>query len=584
VSRWSDGRGSSSGKDDGFSLIEVVVALGILMVLVTALLPQLVVGIRATSTARLVTQAKGMAQAELESMRNLPYHVSYDAGDFRDVLDYYYKDLDAPGTSPVCRSGGEFAPPQLGWTGYVAPTAARCSYEPATGAFYRTVRQVPAAEGISAFTIVVSTQFLSGSTPPTPVTPPTSYDTQSSTTGEPASSQIGAAVTVLYTNRATLRPTSTSTQIARQPPVTTRIRADAVVSAVDMGSVTAEGVPITLSAGQLSLNGSLTHASHVGATLAATAGALATGEKAGGASATVSAPPSRSSTVLLPGAGSLGVAGCDYACWGATRADVPGVSAADGLPVVGSPSSPAQSLLTGTGNNGLSFGNSGPSEYRPELALSLPLVRLDPDAVTSGSGVTAACGVGTSGPASHVAASGFVRTTSTTAATDPSAVESCVVSRASTLSLFPTTFAPRGVVLVELRRATARCRVTGASHTASVSRDYEATVRYWDGASYQTAATITPSTTSDPLAGIDLATTATGDGKFLGDYISSWSALTIGEVTASAQDGQAQVKVPGVVKLVSQPVRKDAAIDTGDPTSAVSLAVGAVSCTAEDAR
>lgn len=583
MSRWTDGR-ASSRKDDGFSLIEVVVALGILMVLVTALLPQLVAGIRATSTARLVTQAKGMAQAELEAMRNLPFHVSYEAGDFRDVLDYYYKDLGAPSTSPGCMSGTKFAPPQLGWTGYVAPTAARCSYEPATGAFYRTVRQVPAAEGISAFTIVVSTQFLSGSTPPMPVTPPTGYDTQSSTAGEPASTQVGATVTVLYTNRATLRPTSTSTQIARQPPVTTRVRADAVVSAIDVGSVTAAGVPITLSAGQLSLTGSLTHASNVTATLAATSGGLATGEKAGGASATVSAPPSRSSSVSLAGAATLGIAGCDYACWGATRADVPAVSAAGGLPIVGSASSPAQSLLTSTSNNGFSFGNGAVADYRPELELASPLVRLDPNAVTAGSGVTAACAMGTSGTASYVTASGFVRTTATSAASDPSAVESCAVSRTSSLSLFPTTFAPRGIVLIELRRATARCRVTGEGHTASVSRDYEAIVKYWNGTSYQTAATITPSTTADPLESIDLATTATGNDTFLGDYISSWSGLTVGEVTASAAGGEAQVKVPGVVTLVTQPVRKHDTIVTGDPTSVVSLAVGAISCSAVDAR
>ncbi|CAN5426356.1 hypothetical protein BH09ACT10_BH09ACT10_10410 [soil metagenome] len=581
---WSKRPSPPAREDDGFSLIEVIVALGILMLLVAVLLPQLVVGIRSSSTARLVTQAKGVMQAEVEAMRNLPYHVSYEAGDFRDVLDFYFKDLSAPATAPVCMTGSKFAPPQNSWEGYVAVGGTRCSYEPEEGAFYRSVRQIPAAEGISAFTLVVSTQFLSGSTPPVAVTPPTGYNTQSSTGGTPASAQIGVTASALYTNRATLRPTTMSTQIARQPPITTRVRAEAVVNAIEAGSVTSTGVPVSLSAGQLSLTGSLTHASNVIATLASAAGGLATGEKARGASATLSAPPSTGSSVLLGDAGSLGVAGCDYACWGSTRADVPAVSAAGGLPSAGSSSAPAQSLLTTASNNGLSFGNSALASYRPELALLTPLVRLDPNAVTAASGVTAACALGTSGTASYVTASGFVKTTATDAATDPTSVESCAVARTSTLSLFPTTFAPRGVILIELRRAAARCRVTGASHTPSVSRDYEAVVQYWNGTTYQTAATITPSTTTDPLQSIDLATATTGDGKFLADYISSWSGLAVGEVTASTATGAAQVTVPGVVTLVTQPVRTHDTILTGDPASVVSLAVGAVSCSAVDAR
>lgn len=552
------------------------------MMLVTALLPQLVTGIRSTSTARLVTQAKGMAQAELEGMRNLPYHVSYEAGDFRDVLDYYYKDLTAPSVSPVCKSGDKFAPPKLGWTGYVATGATRCSYEPA-GAFYRTVREVPAAEGIGAFTIVTSTQFLSGTNPPAPVTPPSVYNTQSAVNGKPASAQIGATVTVLYTDRATLRPTSVSTQIARQPPLTTRIRADSMANAVEVGSVTPAGVPVSLTAGLLSLSGSLTHASNVVANVAGTSAGLATGEKATGAAETVSAPASRDSSVELTGAGSLGVGGCDYACWGATRADVPAVSATGGLPIIGSLIAPAQSLVTGPANNGISFGNSPVTDYRPELELSAPLLRLDPDADAAGSGVTATCVPANSGTPSYITASGYVRTTASDA-TDPDSVESCAVARTSSLSLFPTTFAPRGVVLIELRHAAVRCRVAGATHTATVAHDYEAVVRYWDGDSYETAGTITPETTTDPLESIDLAAIQTGGDTTLGDYISSWSALTASEVTASAGPGEAHVKLPGVITVATQPVREDATIEAGDPTSVVSLTVGALSCTAMDAR
>lgn len=564
-------------EDAGFTLVEVIVALGILMLLVTVLLPQLVVGIRSTSTSRLVSQSKGLIQAELEVMRNLPYHVSFDAGDYRDVLDFYYKNLTVPTTTPTCQTGSKFNAPQTSWTGYVAAGGTRCSYEPATGAFYRTVRSIPAAAGISAFTLVIDTQFLSAGTPPVAVTPPTGYTTMSSIAGFPASAQIGVTVTALFTDRATLKPTSMTTQIAQQASVTTRARGEAAVNAVEIGSVTSTGVPVSLTVGQLSLTGSLTNSSNVLAALSSVSGGLGTGERSNGASSNTSAPPARTAAVTSVAAGTMGVAGCDYSCWGASRVDAPELAASGGLPNAGTVTSPAQALLTGSTNNGFSFGNSAAAEYKPDLLLSTPLVRLDPDASTVASGVTPACALGTTGTASFVTASGFVRSTEVNAGSEPTTVESCGVSRASTISLFPTTFAPRGVVLITLTRASARCKVTSASHTASVSHDYQAVVRYFDGTAYKTLATITPSTTTDPLQAVDLATTATGDNKFLADYISSWSALTAGEVTSSAAGGLAQVKIPGVVKVVSQPVRTD-------DLAAVSLAVGSVSCLATDAR
>jgi type II secretory pathway pseudopilin PulG len=589
VSRWSEPRrpSSSPSRDDGFSLIEVVVALGILMVLVTTLLPQLVVGIRSTTTSRLVTQAKGMAQAELERMRNLPYHVSYEAGNFRDVLDYYYKDLGAPAVTPDCTSSAGSAPPVVGWTGYVSPTAARCSYEP-EGAFYRTVKLIDPAEGIGAFTIVTSTRFLSGTTPPVPVTPASGYDTQSAVNGEPVSAQIGATVTVLYTERATLKPTSISTQIARQPPLKTRMRAQAGATAVELSSVTPDTipVPVTLTAGLLNLTGSLAHSSNVISNLAATSSGLGTGEEAAGASRTTAAPPSAGAAVVLGAAGSVGTTGCNYACWAPTRVDAPAVSAADGLPIIGSPAAPAQSLLTDkVSNAGISFGNSPTATYRPELELlsasgttgpSGPLVRVDQDADAVGTGVSAACALATSGTPSFITTSGYLTTSAT-------GVESCAVARASSLSLFPTTFAPRGVVLIELRRAAVQCQVTGSSHVATMARDYEAVVQYWDGTKYVTVPTIAPSTT-DPLNAIPLATTATGGGKMLGDYIESWSGLTSSEVVTSTESGSASVSLPGVISITTQGVRTDSVTTAVDPGSAVALTVGALSCSAMDAR
>jgi len=196
VSRSAD----NTRRDAGFTLVEIIVALGILMVVATALLPQLVVGIRSTGIARTVSQAKGVAQGQLDRMRNLPFHVSPAAGDYRDVLDFYYRNLTA-GTTANCPSSGPDVVPQTSWSGYVASGVSRCRYEPASGVFYRKVEVVPASAGNSGFVLVVDTQFLSGATPPAPVTPPPGYDTQTTGKDTPSSSQIGITVTVVYSSR-----------------------------------------------------------------------------------------------------------------------------------------------------------------------------------------------------------------------------------------------------------------------------------------------------------------------------------------------------------------------------------------------
>ncbi len=83
-------------EDDGFSLIEVVVALGVFLVVMTAVLPLIVGGLRGTARAGQVTEQKGVVEAQLERMRNLPWHVAPNAGQFIDVLDRYFPNLTAP--------------------------------------------------------------------------------------------------------------------------------------------------------------------------------------------------------------------------------------------------------------------------------------------------------------------------------------------------------------------------------------------------------------------------------------------------------------------------------------------------------
>jgi type II secretory pathway pseudopilin PulG len=602
VSRSAEGR---ERRDRGFTLVEIVVALGILMVVLVALLPQLVVGLRATGVARQVTQAKGISQGQLEEMRNLPFHIAPAAGDFIDVLDRFYPDLTAPAVTPVCSSGGAYASPQVGWSGYVAAgSGARCDYEPATGAFYRTVEQVPAVAGSGGFTLVVDTQFLSGATPPVPVSPASGYHTRTVGRDSPASSQVGVTATVFYRDRGTVRPVSTSTQIAERLPTLSRLRAEASARVLEVSSVvpgTPSGVPLTLSAGLLDLTGSVSFASTVSASLAATSAGLATGERGGGAEATGSAPPATPVAPVNRGAGLLTPGGCAYACWGSTGVTGFDLTSADGLPRAGSATSPAQVLLTDTANNGLTFGNTSTAgDYRPALELapvSAPvLLQLDDAAAGAVASGLSGCGLGSTGTPAYLSASGYLETTTTD-------VAACSVGRSAVVELFPTTFAPNGVVRVRLEKAAAGCRLATTAHTPSTTVDYRAVVEYYDGdasdgSPYTVAATVVPGQTTNQLDAVPLTTPIGGGSRTLGTYISSWSSVTVGRVVdakqaaTASQPATAEVTVPGVVTISSQPVRTgpdpldpaDPSSPLVDPASSVSLTLGALACRVEDDR
>ena len=560
--------------DEGFTLIEVIVAFGIVLVVLTALLPQLVVGIRSGEVARQATQAKAVAQGQLDRMRNLPYHVEPDAGDYRDVLDYYFRDT-TPAPAVTCTDADGLATLDPGH-GFLADGADRCDYEP-DGEAYRYVLQ----DATSGFTVVVDTQFLSA-----PRSDGTSdvvevrdhYDTQVNGRDNPASFQIGVTVTVLYERRGTTKPFTTYTQIADQPVTQSRVTATASATAVSIGSVTTTDGTVSLDAGLLDLTGSLGFASTAGASLAGASGALSTGEKSEGAPVAVSAP---ATATTQPGAaGGLGGT-CDLACWGTTQSDVGPVTATDGLPNVGSVGSPMQARLTGADGSGrvISFDNGDPATYRDGLSLPGPLVRLDPDASLTSEGVTSTCTPSASGMTAYARSLGFLRTTESSPV-----VEACTLSSAAWVSLFPTGFAPRGVLRVKLVTASAHCQVSGATHTATTPTvDYQVEVSRWVGPGdddYTSVATITPADDGDLP---DPGTLEVGANHTLADYVDSWSALTPDGYDVMASGGVSAVQVPGAFTLTSQPVRTGD-VDGVDPSSAVSFTVGEIGCFAEDAR
>jgi type II secretory pathway pseudopilin PulG len=585
VSRSVDVRaGDPRATAAGFTLVEVMVALGIVTLVLLALVPQLVVGIRSTGVAREITQTKGIAQGQIERMHNLPFHVAREAGQFVDVLDRYYPNRSTSPSGLTCTGAdGNLVPPAVSATGFVAGTGARCSYEPpADTAFYRVVekRSDPA---MGDHTIVVDTQFLSDGTPPAAVVPDSTYNSQTTGKDNPPSNQIGVTVAVFSHRFPTRKPVTLYTQIASQPPTFTRLRGRSGVRVLEIGSATLDGtnpVPLSLAGGVVNISGSVSTASKVTLNRGALTVTRGTGATAYGLSAVAGAPPAATTALQSLTADEL-PEGCVLVCWGASQLNSVLVSSDNGLPTVGSTDSPARAAVTGATNNGLSFGNAvAAADYDGSLDFAgnpINLVRLDTAASRSARTVSPCADPGSA----YIAGAGYVVSTATE-------VQSCAAASATVVEMFPTTTASNGVVRIELVAASARCQVQGATHVGTAAYDYQVVVDYWDNSlgssgGYRTVGPITATTTTDLLADVDM-TTPVGAGKQLGDYISSWSSVTPGRVKEVDGANVAEVSIPGVVTISTQPTRPDAALPPTDTPSVVSLTMGALSCYAEDRR
>ena len=564
----------------------MVVALGILAVVSTAVVAQVIVGLRAAATARDVSQAKGVAQARIEVMRNMPFFVGRSAGDYIDVLDTYYRHTTPPVTTAACTAGTGLAMPQTSWSGYLPAAAARCSYEP-SGPLFRKVINPIAAPGLGTFAMVVNTQFLTATSPPAAVTPQGGYNSQTAGSDTPASNQIGVSVTVIYKTQSGYKSSSTYTQIGQRSPIDPLIQTAVNVSTVRIGSVYGQITPGTarLDMGVINLVGELSTGSKVSANATAGAAGTSLGQSAIGASWTATAPADEPAQNVT--AGTQGLFGdCSLACVGTSQ--VSGVSAqsSGGVPLAGTPAAPVTAFIpSATTLRGFRFDN-GATGNRMRLDPSAPMVSLDTSAVPTTTTVSN-CAFTGSGTPTYLTATGFLDATKDTAS---DYVRACGTAQSGTITILPTKFAPDGIVQVELLRASVDCRVTttGSNHTAATEIDYKAKVRYWNGSGYTTVPLVDKANGSDPLAAVNLDQPIGPSGLLLSDYIASWRSLAPSDVTAKTSDGQSEALVPGVVSIDTKPTREDVTGGTGpyaaDPSSALSIQVGALSCKAQDVR
>lgn len=596
----------------GFSTLEIVVSVMIMGMVLAAIGPQFVSSFRATGTAKLASQAKGVLQGQLDTMRALPYRVAPSAGDHLDLLDTYYRNTTAPSTSPVCGSAGSWKQPLATWTGYVASGSARCGYEPA-GALYRYVL-APGTNSLPAnYAVVVDTQFVSATTPSAVVAPASTFNTQVAGKDRSPSPQVGVTTTVLYKDHANWKPVTVYTQIASHTPATAQLKLAAGATAIEIGSsapppsVGADAEDLSLTGGQLELSGSLFNTSEAKASLTSVGAASSVTGRQSGANLAVSAPYTNIVN-LNTGQGDL-VSGCSSICWGATVITPFIVSADNGLPRAGVQGivgliNPVQTLLPdNVTRDGFRFRTGavtlpGLSTELVTLDATPPASELLTDLVPNLVGGLYQCALSLTGPTSHVTASGYLNSTDDTAPSNPMTADACGAAKTNAVRILPTATAPDGLVRITVR-SSARCTVTTAGHTPSVSKDYRAEVEYWKwtpsllnilgivilpgSGTYVSAGVITPSTTTDPLASVNLASIPVSDTNNLGDYIESWAGLTKTGVQSATTDtatgATASLTIPALVSIQTKPVRGSA-----DPSSAVSISAGASSCYAEDNR
>jgi prepilin-type N-terminal cleavage/methylation domain-containing protein len=541
-------------RDDGFTLIEVLVAFLIIAIVAAAGTTLTVRGLRATLDAKQLSQAKNLVNEQVEEMRGLPYFVANTTSTSKvDVLDRFFPNL-TQASAPTCSADAEtWIANKSAWSGFVSG-GARCPFEPANGAFYRTVVD-PSISGASPTAVVVATQFLglaSGTGTDAPsITPPAGYAWDATGLDTPASAQIAAHVTAVYgPPGATAKRTTSRTDIADRrggPPL---VSAETNAAAVVVDGTLATGAAQRLELGTVAGNGGVTVITKaaveaVGGSMQTDTGRLDGAAQLANSPGTVSG--SAVGSALSSGGLSIGATSTSGVSATSTVSD-PGY----GGPAVGSAASGSFSL----------------DQARPELGLTTanPIVKVDaggPSSMPGGSGCPSAGGYGAAG-------AGWMNT----GTASPLTLAACAQSEAATVQLFPTAGAPDGLIQVKASDVLAHCAISGSTPTATTSGTVE--VRWLEAPATYSAWTPITVGSSTPLPAL---TTPLGNGRTIGDYVDSWAAFSGAETITSATDGRtATARIPAALTLSTVPLREL------DPDSAATVRIGSAQCSATDRR
>lgn len=592
-------------REAGFSLLEVVVAMGLFALVTASTLPMVLTATRAGLVAKLDTGAKALAQERFEYMRSLPYHLDNSASTGKDLLDQYYP-AQSTKAAPIIAANALTAA-QSGWvseanTSVASTTQAgyRLPSEPPTGAFYR-VRHVPSGTD-GNYTVFTSSQFLKADKTAYPASTFTSYRSVDAAgnpvtdgTDSPPSALLGVTVTAYWTAGNLTKKFDMFSEISEGAAASALITAQSRAIALQITGTLDSVRKLDLAAGIVNADAALSTVA--GATSSAT-GAHATitptldaSDSVLGATASYTAEPddhvagsSESAEQLLDDDGTV------VAAYGRTTHK--NVKAS----VVSTPPSVA-TACTSTGGDctsGSVDANDGtkPIYYnnRPSALLELLSGPAQPVAfvpgVSGSAPVVSGRGWITSSPVSAV---GHSVTSGAEASLTHASADGDETGEGLTLRLLPTAQATEGLIQITLNSSRLVCTATGASSVAPVP-SYSGKLRYWtyDPATgvgaYQTV-TLTL-TGNDPLQAIDRTAVVVGGTAtqpvFLSQYIDEWGSLTSSAAAAAARvannGNSVSSNIESLISLRTVPLR------VLDPGSVVSVKVGALSCLAEDNR
>lgn len=594
-------RARAAGGAAGFTLIEVIVALVLVGIAAAALVPVLVVSARAVQVTKLNTVAKNLNQLRLDAMRNLPYHVDVQNGDYVDLLDNYYVDLaTTPRTLPFgvasgaasCTVTGQWVQSGTGAGG--APTGPyyAVTFTPVCG-LSAGAQTVPATAGL---TQTVYAQFLTGASGAPTAMPASAllaagYDSQAEGRDAPPSLLLGVTVVTTWSQQGVSKSFRTQTQITDNGTGTALILSQARATGLLVRSHAEDGSALEAAAGTVALDGNLAATSSASAVAEAAHLTQAGGPGVTGATASAVAPPDPAGSTGVGPLSPQQQVGTSTPCgWGSLGPSQVGdvsATAAGGLPQApsdaGSGAAPpprvtAGLLANGGGTcSGLTFTNRLDPTVGTDPALQLgataPMVQV---VDTTGSGSEL-------GVAASVAATAAVGTPGAVTAT-------AQLSSTTSVSLFPgLPFVPTGastcgsgtqpcgpgLVNVFLTDASLTCSSGAATESAS----YHGYLTYYTETGWHSVplSWTSGSGGTDPLIAVDLGqpvTTYAGSPVPLSAYVNAWS-------TATGTDGggtAAPTTLGPVVSLTTAPTR------VGDPGSQLGLEIGRLSCLAVDAR
>lgn len=586
-------QGPAYRDDEGFSLVEIVIAMALLAMLLVAALPMFLSMMRGAVVTRQQTQAKNLSQERLEQVRDLRYHVDRQNGPFLDLLDIYFTNANAASPVTPVTVGGDTL------KGSYVATGGGTGGEP-TAPYYRV--ETSSLAGAGGFSQVIATQFLEpdGRTVVPAAryqgTSTTGYDSQAAGRDTPPSLMIGVTVITRWLQDGVPKTFRTYTTITETRPETPLIQSQARSTAIDISSTAADGTTLQLLGGVASLDGAQSSGSSVAGYVA---GALA--RRTG-----VAVVEGQNSRFQLPGqavvtttdSSPVTPVGCSW--YGFGRTEVANVDAdiATGLPKApanvdaASPKNVVSGRLADNTSNScgvLSFTNVVDTGSLRSDAVGVrmgpsPLAFI-PDSGGSGSSVTADAYV-----------------TATDMLTNPQRTQSGARSSMSRpIRLFPNSPEnPRitedselnpdyGLVTAHVTDASVDCVSGSGPAIGTVAARYTATLRWWGRSGGESAARwheatwqYDTSTGSAPVLAPgsetwDPTTVFLSDGQPLSNLVTAQIPTTVDEGGATGLRGFSD----GILSLSTA---STLSTETIPGASAVTVRLGQLTCAADDKR